>query len=271
MQHPDVRAVIEAAPARYSVIPPLLTLKRLLFEAGQMNTLDFVVGLIMVSELAGASEATSSDRFVTPVRSALKVLSDADLETALAEILAFRDALNGVASELANRGIRVEPDWSGDLAVLAQLFLARYESDWQNLLAGKITVAGPGKLSSDGRSMTNSDRVSTRDAALLEKWRESWRAPRRTIDLRATAAEGGRRSSRVRSGSDGSLKTRRAALRQVMIERPTLSKMPIRSCARELFQTWDTPDTAGGRLAELLGLSRPSVRTLERDLSKLKN
>jgi hypothetical protein len=183
-----------------------------------------------------------------------------------------RAALVALANDLADAGAPVDPGSPLDICVLAQLSIC-----WTDFtrpvaeLAANMNHGAPFAVTRDGRGFGNfRDGTGVRLAAASDRIRQWWRAQQeddRSAVLRADSAQGGRRTARTNADRQ---QRRREALRQVLSEYRNVAEMSDRSAASYLYRTYGRPNTAGARLAELLGGKRPADTTLAKDLATIR-
>jgi hypothetical protein len=183
----------------------------------------------------------------------------------------LRQKLERLGDELAEVGIRIDPQHPPDLMILAQLCVVPSDLEWDEAISSQsLVMAGPHTYADDGRGtrdrsncgVSRPDRVGRIQRAVLES-QPSYR------DIRATSSDAGRRSSSV---ARARMTRRLEAIRQAVEETPALQTMSARSAGRLLFDGWGR-DGAGRRLADLMEERLPPVGPdqLAKDLEKVRS
>lgn len=177
-----------------------------------------------------------------------------------------------VADALAAAGVRLEPSWPGDLAVIAQLLLLEatgHQVPWDSSpreLAEALQPPANCTITIDGSGSFQrrwaSERAERNTTSLRRDYEKHLHGPRR----RAAYAGGGTRAVPRKT------EARRAALRQVLeafpeATAPRITKTYHHASFRSSGKNQGRPATPGGYLRALLGdAGCPSKSTLAKDL-----
>ncbi|GGR05601.1 hypothetical protein [Kitasatospora griseola] len=266
--HPEVRSAVEAvAPAAGEVVS---LLQRHLVD--QINIMRFCWRVCGIG--ARYTDGTEEPNPFDPDGAESWPLTDEEW-TAAGYIAAFfhQRIVVPVATDLAEKGVDIDPGWAGDQAVIAVLLLltsAEYDIPWDGNareLANQIQPPGVSAISRDGREISARDGRTEEMVRNVDAIRKLIRSENGGRDLRAPYAGNATRTTARPT------RIRREVIAEIYADHPDLT-------VAQLVSGYDSSERrVGGRLritltrrfkeAGLDAPEKPSQSTLYADFAAL--
>ena len=218
--------------------------------------------LCLIAFEAGVGEPRAAQA-KAGISDALAQLPTVRCAAALCELGILRHALQSLAENLNDAGVPIDPHFDPDLLVLAQICMLDSRASLQ---PESLIYAGPNTFDPDGRGLrSRSSHVKSRRPERVGRLQRAVLESTPTYrDIRSTPKESGRAGGSKKGSADA----RRDALAHVIESDRLLGSN--RSAAKVIWASWGKRG-AGLAMKQMTGETSPSVSTLAKDLSKVRN